>query len=589
MMKHYLPFIAILFILSCFSESEEGQQASLQKPNILLIMTDDQGWGDLGLHGNDSISTPHLDQLGRESVRFERFYVSPLCAPTRASLLTGRYHLRTGTTWVTHRKEVMRSAEVTISEYLKKAGYRTGIFGKWHNGEQYPNDPAGQGFDEFLGFKAGHWNNYFDPKLYHNDTIINREGFISDIFTDAAMGWMEQSAAEPFFCYLPFNAPHGPFQVPDRYFDKYKAMGLNDKNAAVYGMVENIDDNVGRLLDFLEAQGIADNTIVLFLTDNGPNGRRYNGGMRGTKSSNHEGGMRVPLFMKWGDKLPKNKIVQPLTAHIDLLPTLLELCEIDYKPVLPLDGRSLLPLILEEAPEWPERQLYHIQSNGKKSILHSAVRSTQHRFVINRDSSRQLFDMINDPGQKNNIIDKYPELAEKYWNDLKGWFASVTDHDMTAPPIPLGHLPYGHTSLPAPEAKLHGNLRFKGKMGWANDYIIDWTKATDSLEWKIEVAKEGAYEVHMHYAAPTESLGSSYKVATPTSSLTGIIHQAHYPDFLPSPDRITRGEVYERVWKNEVIGTLDLQKGLQSIIVHPLEIPGQQFVELKELELVRKF
>ena len=213
---------------------------------------------------------PVLDQLATEGIQFERFFVSPLCAPTRASLLTGRYHLRTGTSWVTHRKEVMRSEEETIAEALKKAHYQTGMFGKWHNGEQYPNHPNGQGFDEFLGFCAGHWNNYFNPHLEHNSSTVQREGYINDIFTNAAIDWIKTQEDQPFFCYLAYNTPHSPFQVPDAYFDKYKAKGLTDKNASVYGMCENIDDNIGRLLSALEQNGQRENTIIIFLTDNGP-------------------------------------------------------------------------------------------------------------------------------------------------------------------------------------------------------------------------------------------------------------------------------------------------------------------------------
>ncbi|GAF95371.1 unnamed protein product, partial [marine sediment metagenome] len=207
------------------------------RPNVLLIMTDDQGWGDVRSHGNDKIDTPVQDALAAQAARFGRFYVSPVCAPTRASLLTGRYHLRTGTAWVTRGLETMRSEEVTLAEILKQAGYATGCFGKWHNGAHYPHHPNGQGFDEFLGFCAGHWNNYFDTRLEYNSETVTTGGFITDVLTDAAMAFIEKHKDHPFFCYLPYNAPHGPFQVPDRYFDKYKKRGLDDKTAAVYGMV----------------------------------------------------------------------------------------------------------------------------------------------------------------------------------------------------------------------------------------------------------------------------------------------------------------------------------------------------------------
>ncbi|HLL95021.1 MAG TPA: sulfatase-like hydrolase/transferase, partial [Spirosoma sp.] len=216
------------------------------RPNVLFILTDDQGWGDLGLHGNPHVETPHLDQLARDGAQFERFFVSPLCAPTRASLLTGRYHLRTGTVSVTGGWERMNADEQTLAEIFKQNGYATGCFGKWHNGEHYPEDPIGQGFDEFLGFCAGHWNNYFDTELQHNDEMVPTRGFITDVLTDAAIGFIENNKEKPFFCYLPYNAPHSPFQVPDRYFDKCKARGLDDQNACVYGMVENLDDNIGR-------------------------------------------------------------------------------------------------------------------------------------------------------------------------------------------------------------------------------------------------------------------------------------------------------------------------------------------------------
>jgi len=234
-------------------------------PNVLIIITDDQGWGDVGVHGNDSISTPVLDQLALESVSFDRFYVSPVCAPTRASLLTGRYHLRTGTSWVTHRLEVMRSNEYTLAESLRDHGYVTACIGKWHNGSQYPNDPMGQGFDEFIGFKAGHWNNYFNTTLEHNNNPIKTEGYIADVLTGHAIDFIRNNSQNPFLCYLSYNTPHGPFQVPDKYFNKYKESGFDDKTACIYGMCENIDDNVGRVLSELDNLDLRDNTIVIFL------------------------------------------------------------------------------------------------------------------------------------------------------------------------------------------------------------------------------------------------------------------------------------------------------------------------------------
>ena len=271
-----------------------------EQPNVILVMTDDQGYGDVCSHGNPLIDTPNLDQMAKDGARFENFFVSPLCAPTRASLLTGRYHIRTGTVNVSNNLEIMRSEETTIAELFKANGYSTALFGKWHNGEHYPYNPNGQGFDEFVGFCAGHTGNYFDPILEHNAGTIKTKGFITDILTDKAMEWIEAKRNEKFFCYIPYNAPHTPYQVPDAYFEKYKARGLDVKNATLYGMVENIDDNMGRLLKKVKELGLQENTIVLFLTDNGPNTRnRYNGGMKGHKGQVDEGGVRVPLFVRW--------------------------------------------------------------------------------------------------------------------------------------------------------------------------------------------------------------------------------------------------------------------------------------------------
>ena len=263
-----------------------GKSDAAEKPNIVLIMTDDQGYGDLGFHGNEKIDTPVLDRLAQESVRFDRFFVCPYCTPTRAALMTGRYPLRTGAASVTRGLETVRSEEVTIAEVLRAVGYATGCFGKWHIGEHYPNHPNGQGFEEFFGMPQGHWDNYFDPKLEHNGRTVQTRGFITDVISDYAVRFIEEQRDRPFLCYVSYNAPHTPHQVPDRYFDKYTARGLDSRTAAIYGMVENIDENVGRLLESLDELRLADRTIVLFLSDNGaegPEGSRYNAGMRGMK------------------------------------------------------------------------------------------------------------------------------------------------------------------------------------------------------------------------------------------------------------------------------------------------------------------
>ncbi|MEM9685900.1 MAG: arylsulfatase, partial [Bacteroidota bacterium] len=330
-----LKILCFTLLISCTEHHKEISG----RPNIVLVMADDQGWGDLSTHKNPHINTPHIDKFKTEGVSLERFFVAPVCAPTRAGVLSGQWGIRTGAWGVTNRDEVMRTETVTIAELLRQAGYKTGIFGKWHNGAQYPENPKGQGFDEFLGFTAGHWNNYFDTTLKNIDDIpVRTEGYITDVFTDAAIAFIKENKDHPFFCYIPYNAPHSPFQVPDHYFSAYKAKGINDKDACIYGMCENIDDNFGKLLDMLDKEHLAANTIVIFMSDNGPNGKRYNERMKGIKATNDEGGTRVPFFIRWPGKIPAGVQRNTIAGHIDILPTLAKLCAIALPEDMALDG-----------------------------------------------------------------------------------------------------------------------------------------------------------------------------------------------------------------------------------------------------------
>lgn len=559
-----LLFLAI-FLVAC-SPSPRPESAISRPPNVLLILTDDQGWGDLHMNGNDSIDTPVLDRLGAESVRFDRFYVSPVCAPTRASLLTGRYYLRTGATWVTHRREVMRSSEATIAEYLREEGYRTGIFGKWHNGAQYPNDPAGQGFDQFLGFKGGHLNNYFNTHLYNErgDTIPTK-GFITNVLTDAALQFIRDNRDTSFFCYVPYNAPHSPFQAPDNYFRKYKRKGLTDKNAAIYGMLENVDHNVGRLLSLLDSLQIADNTIVVFLSDNGPNGVRYNGGMKGSKASVDEGGVRVPCFVRWPGQLPAGKEVPQLAAHIDLLPTLLDLAGIRITPVYPFDGRSLVPLMREDQPEWPDRALFTVYSEDEPRAYPGAMRTDRYRFLLNRDNQSELYDMQQDPGQTTDLSAQLPEVVDTLRQQYEAWYAGVTAQGYTVPLIPVGFPQELVTELPAPEARLSGAVSFKGGRGWANDYLVGWSSPADTAAWDIAPATIGHYEIIIEYTAKATAVGTRLEVNTGGYTRRTAIMAAYDPPFLPSPDRVKREEVYEKKWGRLSLGKVPMMKGQQTL------------------------
>ncbi len=375
-----------------------------QKPNILFILADDMGWGDVRCHGNDQIATPTFDKLQSQGVELEHFYVSPICSPTRSSLLTGRHHFRLRVLSTTGGLEVMHGDEVTLAEALKPAGYVSGCFGKWHNGANHPSTARGQGFDEFFGFVGGFFSNYFDPALEHDGVTAVRKGFITDVLAEAAMAFIEKHRSQPFFCYLPFNACHSPMQAPADLFAKYAVLGFEPKTAAVYAMIENLDANVGRLLAKLDELGLAENTIVMFASDNGPNTARFNGGMRGGKGSVFEGGQRVPCFIRWPGKLEADKRVPQIAQHVDVFPTLLDLAGVPSPKGGPLDGVSLAPLLRGTANAWPDRMLFEVTGRGGTDgapipKYPGTARSETHRWVHD-GKQEMLFDLRNDPGEK---------------------------------------------------------------------------------------------------------------------------------------------------------------------------------------------
>jgi len=556
-------------------------------PPVILIMTADQGWGDIRSHGNSKIDTPVMDKLAADGARFERFFVSPVCAPTRASLLTGRYHLRTGVSGVTHGKEVMRADEVTVATAFKQAGYATGCFGKWHNGEHYPHHPTGKGFDEFLGFCAGHWNNYFDTTLDSGGKPVKSKGFISDVFTGAAISFVEKHKDRPLFIYLPYNAPHGPFQVPDKYFDKYKARGLGDRDAAIYGMVENVDDNIGRILKRLDDLRLADNTIVLFLTDNGPNGRRYNGGMRGTKGSIHEGGIRVPLFVRWPGRIKPGTVVREIAHHCDLFPTLVDLAGIPMPKTQPLDGVSLRPLLEGKTDGWPDRMIFtHKTRGGKVTPANGSLRSPQYR-LVSTGRGYELYDMIADPDQKKNLAKAKPDVLKAMRAEYERLFKDVTKKGFAPVPVPVGYAEADPVTIPAPLVTMKGNVTFKGRAGWANDWITGWTSTDDACSWEIDVVRAGRYEPALLHACPAADVGSTICLEVGGQTVEAALTKAHDPKPIPSPDRVQRGEVYEKVWAPLVLPAVRLEKGRARITVRATKVPGKRVADLKAVRLRR--
>ena len=461
------------FLASPFLASAAKSQSSRAKrPNVLLIMTDDQGYGDNAFNGNPILRTPSLDKLARESVRLSRFYVSPLCAPTRSSLLTGRYHLRTGVWGVTGGRETMRADEMTIAEALKGAGYRTGLVGKWHLGEHYPCVPHSQGFDEFVGFRLGHWNRYIDPPLERNGKPIETKGYISDVFTDEAIAFIDRRQSDPFFLYLAYNAPHSPYIVPDQYYDRFEGKGLTVPVASTYAMVENLDRNIGRILAHLDKTGLANDTIVVFLCDNGPTGGpRFNAGLRATKGTVYEGGVRSPLWVRWTRRLTP-KVIDATAAHIDIYPTLLDLCGVPRPAGPAIDGVSLAPAITGPA-KVPERMLFfHNAGNRIRSPFPGAVREGRWSLV----NGKELYDLEKDPAEQNDVASANPEVTTRLRSAYQKWFDEAAEQcGFRQPAIPVGHAEENPVWLPATRAKLNGGLKYFGVHGYAHDWATGWS------------------------------------------------------------------------------------------------------------------
>lgn len=420
-----------------------------ERPNVILLMTDDQGYGDLGIHGNTHIRTPQIDRFAREGVQFTRFYVSPVCAPTRASLLTGRYHYRTGVIHTSRGGAKMDSDETTMAEMLRAAGYRTGIFGKWHLGDTHPMRPSDQGFEQSLIHKSGgidqgpdHPSSYFNPRLWRNNDAVETSGYCTDVFFDAALEFIETNRGEPFLVYLPTNTPHTPLDVSPKYSEPYRAMGLDDTTARVYGMVENIDENFGRLIATLERLELRANTLVVFLSDNGPEQARYNAGLRDLKSSVYEGGIRAPCFVQWPAGWKGNRSIDRIAAHIDLLPTILDACGVPLPQGSAIDGTTLLPLLTEEigVADWPERALFLQCHRGLEPKLYQNAATITQQFKLvgfpgtfsdenfnaqSRPPAFELYDLTTDPSEQSNIATTRSDVVLTLRTAYEQWFANV--------------------------------------------------------------------------------------------------------------------------------------------------------------------
>lgn len=495
------------------------------RPNLIVVMADDMGYGDLGATGNPVIRTPNLDRFATESASLSNYYVCPVCSPTRAGLMTGRHNYRTRCIDTFKGRSMMDPGEVTIAEMLGQAGYATGIFGKWHLGDNYPLRPQDQGFDEVLIHRGGglaqpsepieNHNRYTDPILFHNGRQVQTKGFCTDVYFDAAIRFMKDSreAGKPFFVYLPTNAPHGPYHdVPADLLAYYQSIDLTpalngndgekhrDTVARVYAMVENIDQNMGKLDAWLKASGQYDDTLVLFFTDNGPNTPRYAGPFRGMKSHVHEGGVHTMFFARWPERLQAGTSSDRIAANIDVAPTLLAAAGVEPPADAAFDGRNVLPLLTGKDGDWPERTIFFQCHRGNEpSEFHNfAVREQEWKLVRNSgfgretapdDAPFELFRISEDPGEANDLAGKNPEKVEAMKKAYLEWFAGVssTRPDNYAPPrIVIGSAAEPRSDLSIQDWRVDPNAP-----GWGAEG-----------RWVVTIADPGPYQAALRWTGP---------------------------------------------------------------------------------------
>jgi len=557
-------------------------------PNVIVILTDDQGWGDLSLHGNPNLATPRIDELARQGAQIEHFYVCPVCSPTRAEFLTGRYHTRMGVFSTSAGGERFNADEQTIADVFKSAGYATAAYGKWHSGMQYPYHPNARGFDDFYGFCSGHWGHYFSPMLEHNGKIVQGDGFLVDDLTDRAIDFVSKQKKDPFFIYLALNTPHSPMQVPDKYWDRFKNKDIvpdptpaNQKNVqlqhtrAALAMCENIDDNVGRLLDHLDQSGHADNTIVVYFCDNGPNGKRFNGGMRGRKGSTFEGGVRSPCFIRYPEKIKPNTKVKRVSAAIDLLPTLADLSGIEIKGGKALDGESIKDPLRGNA-EVSNRFLFSAW-NGKVT-----VRTQKHRY----HASGELFDIENDPGEQKDIAADQSGMARLHQLALKQWQKEnlvQRSNEKDDRPFVLGHPDAIWTQLPSRDATTTGTIERSNRYPNCT-FMQNWKDTSSTIEWNVEVPARGTFEVEMYYSCEADDVGSTVQLSCDASSISAKITEPNAVPLLgAAEDRFERVEGYVRHWKPMTLGRLELEPGRKTLKLRAIDVANDEVANMRLL------
>lgn len=582
-------------------------------PNLVVFLADDAGWGDYSFSGNTQVATPNIDSIATGGVSLDRFFVCPVCSPTRAEFLTGRYHPRTGVKGVSTGQERLNLDEKTLADAFKAAGYATGAFGKWHNGSQWPYHPMARGFDTYFGHSSGHWGEYFDAPLEEDGRMIKTQGYIVDVCTDKALAFIDQHREKPFFCYVPFTTPHSPWAAAEKDWARFRDKPIKqtatladqeiaDETRCALAMVENQDWNVGRILTKLKDLGLEENTIVLYFSDNGPNSMRWTGGMKGKKGQTDEGGVRSVCYLKWPAQLPAGHTVTQIAGAIDLLPTITSLAGIPRVGDKPLDGRDLTPLLLKETTNWTDRRIF---STWASNI---SVRTQTHRL----DNRGQLFDMVADPGQTTPINDREPGLAAELTAAVEAWRKDMYGPGAVAPdavapakekgkgvkgranavdprPIPVGYREFPITMLPARDGEPRGTVKRSSNAPNCS-YFVNWISLDDSLVWNLEVVTTGRYEVTIDYTCPLPDAGSTIELSFGDARLAGKVVPGWDPPLHTNQDTLPRphGESTMKDFKTLILGEVELTAGKGPLTLRAIDIPGKSVMDLRRLTLTLK-
>ena len=515
-------------ITALFISTVLSQPVIAAPPNVVLIMTDDQGYGDLSCHGNPVLKTPNLDKLYGESIRLTDYHVAPTCSPTRSALLTGHWTDRTGVWHTIMGRSMLRENEVTLGQIFKDGGYATGMFGKWHLGDNYPFRPEDRGFEEVMRHGGGgvgqtpdYWDNaYFDGSYFHNGMVEPVKGFCTDVWFGYAKRFIkaQKEAGKPFLAYIATNAPHGPMHSPESTSAPYQDQRVHVAN--FFGMIVNIDDNVGKLRAFLDEEGLTENTIFIFTTDNGTSSgaKVFNAGMRGQKGSEYDGGHRVPFFIRWPAKgWTKGRDVNDITAHVDVVPTLIDLCGVPAPQGVKFDGRSIRPLLEGKASlkdgSWPDRILVTDSQRVKDPIKWRKSAVMTNRWRLNNQN--ELYDMDADPGQKENVAEKYPEVAARLQGFYEDWWAELEPTFSQAAAIYLGHEGENPATLTCHD--------------WITTKLTPWNQShirgayggeENTGFWNVKVVEEGLYRIAVRRWPKERDLAIDAKLA-PGSPVPG--------------------------------------------------------------------